>query len=124
VHWWCDACHAGPYRFSHADPAGTPMKTPYGQRQYNSADGIVAGIRRWCSAKCAIAEERLYLITLLEKAQARRDLETVRVVSGRLHELSQSHPPQIPTTTERQQRIPTRAASLLAALEDAEESTE
>jgi len=106
VHWWCDGCGVGPFRFSHADPAGTPVKTPFGQRQYNNHKGLVAGIRRWCSATCATAEEKIYLIDLLEKAQGRHDMTTVRVVTGRLHELAQEQPPQISTLPEKMQRAP------------------
>lgn len=115
VHWRCDSCHGGPYRFSHADPPGVPMKTPYGQRQYNDHEGKVAGIRRWCSASCALTEEKLYLMHLLDQAQARRDMETVRIISGRLHELSQTAPAVISTVPESLQRpaaAPARAASL------------
>lgn len=115
VHWYCDGCGGGPFRFSHADPAGAPMKTPYGQRQYNNSKGLVAGIRRWCSAACALTEEKVYLMDQLDKAQARRDLTTVRVITGRLHELSNAHPPQIPNLTEKLTRVPDRAPSLLAA---------
>lgn len=118
VHWRCDGCGGGPFRFSHADPAGTPMKTPYGQRQYNNTRGLVAGIRRWCSAKCAITEEKVYLLDQLDKAQARRDLTTVRVITGRLHELASNVPPQIPSLTEKLQRVDDRAKSLV--LEGAE----
>jgi len=108
-HWWCDApeCpNPGPFRFSHADPAGTTVKTPFGQRQYNNAKGLVAGIRRWCSAACATAEEKIYLIDLLEKAQGRHDMTTVRIVTGRLHELAQEQKPQISTLPEKLQRAP------------------
>lgn len=118
VHWFCDGCGGGPFRFSHADPAGTPMKTPYGQRQYNNQRGLVAGIRRWCSAKCAITEEKVYLLDQLDRAQARRDLTTVRVITGRLHELASNAPPQIPSLTEKLQRVDDRAKSLV--LEGAE----
>jgi hypothetical protein len=115
IHWYCDSqdCETpGPYRFSHADPAGTPMRTPYGQRQFNNTKGLVAGIRRWCSAKCAIAEERVYLLDLIDKAQARGDTNTIRVINGRLHEMAQQYPPQIPTRNEKLTRVEERASSL------------
>jgi len=114
VHWWCDGCGAGPFRFSHADPAGTPVKSPFGQRQYNNSKGLVAGIRRWCSAVCATAEEKIYLIDLLEKAQGRHDMTIVRVVTGRLHELAQEQLPQIPNVTEKMQRAPSLVAAPVA----------
>lgn len=109
VHWKCDGCGAGPFRFSHADPAGVPTKTPYGQRQYNRPNGLVGGVRRWCSARCALTEEKVYLMDQLERAHERRDMNAVRVFTGRLHEMSQDNPAQIPSVPESMTRRPETA---------------
>lgn len=115
VHWYCDGCGSGPFRFSPADPGQARAKSPYGQRQYNKMDGLVGGIRRWCSAACAVHEERVYLMDLLEKAQLRGDLSTIRVVTGRLHEMEHhAHSDTVRTVSEKlfRQDPPVRATSL------------
>lgn len=103
VHWKCDGCGAGPFKFSFADPGDAKVKTPYGQRQYNRADGLVGGIRRWCSASCAKDEEKVYLLDQLDKAHARRDVNSIRILTGRLHEMANAEP-QIPNLTEKHTR--------------------
>ena len=126
VHWFCDSvnCAApGPFKFSPADPGQVRVKSPYGQRQYNKMDGLVGGIRRWCSAACAVHEERVYLMDLLEKAQLRGDLSTIRVVTGRLHEMEHhAHADTVRTLPEKLTRRdppppPVRAISLVPEAE-------
>lgn len=88
IHWFCDQCGTGPFKFTPVGPPGA-YRTPYGSRQYTDSKGRVAGIRYWCGKNCALGEERVYILDQIERAQQRHDTNALRIFTGRLHELDQ-----------------------------------